>query len=433
VAQRIQSNYIILGKIKVPQIGTVLLSIHISLVIALLLVSYEFSLDFINTCIFCLIFLLSTGIHEGAHIIVDQILEKKINRKDNDPEIANEDRQQKTSLHTQHSPNTPSTPIITAHITTIGIWWNRPWRDRYTYLAGPLASLMVAIYILIIHQTSYPGDVLNVEKGFLPMKWERLFDFNTKIGMLFTTNFWLFLSNVLPSPPSDLGFALAYLSKTNSHLDKEEKAEEGDHYISSGQWLLFALVTISIFSGKLTLIFITGFMLFNAFRASIWRICARQAKDTKVITYVVPATELKVFNRSDSIESTLQQLATSHHDFFPIIEKTRISDNSPPDNDQTGIINSRSGLISCSVVGIVDRYNIISAITKGDGALPIATLAVTDIRDISPHESLEKLFEEFQIDDNAVVVVKDDNNFFGLLFPGKIMPILWTESLKDIF
>lgn len=410
MAPRQTENSLNLGRINLAHLGPVWFSIHLTVPLGIFFVCYDFGVTVSNTVTFFLVFLLAVGIHEGAHLIVEQFFGHS-HRKE--PRVASSLTGTPLDIGTTsdngHSSRNDQKenyhsipPPMTASLTVTGIWWSRPWNFRWTYIAGPIANLLAAGYIL----ATFAGD------GISSREWDALLMPQTLTGQLFLTNAWLGIMNFLSSPPADLGFALCHYYRP---IDKEA-AELSSAHIRSAQWILFPVLALALLAGKLGLIIGAGYLLFTTFRASVWNACIYNGQDSKVANYVTQGASLRSFRRADSIDSTLDVLMTAHQDYFPIVENIT--------RDQSGE--------SFSAFGVVERNAILSAIAQGEGHSPISTLIDDTIRTISADATVSALFYEFHPDEEAVCMVQQNGTYTGLVFPSKISHVVWIKSIKEL-
>ena len=410
MTQKQTENSLGLGRITLPTIGPIRLSVHLTVPLALLFICYDFGISVSNTIAFSLVFLLAVGIHEGAHLLAEQLFSLS---------------KQGTSaggLHTLggalylgpfSAPHTTPSPVqnqltlssapvspATASLTVIGIWWSKPWNFRWTYLTGPLANLLAAGYIL----ATYASD------GVTPREWEALLMPQTIAGQLFLTNAWLGIMNFISSPPADLGFALSHYYRP---IDKNS-SESSNAHIRLAQWILFPILILALLAGKLGLVIGTGYLLFNTFRASVWNACVYNDQHSPIAKYVTPAADLRSFRRTDSIDGTLEVLMTAHQDYFPVV---------------AGGTHETESVIAC---GIIERNAILSALAQGEGHSPVTTLIDDTIRTVSADETVTSLFYEFHPVEESVCMVQQNGTYTGLVFPNKIAHIVWIKSIKEL-
>jgi predicted transcriptional regulator len=404
VAPKQTENSLNLGRVNLAHLGPVWFSIHLTVPLGILFVCYDFNVTAQNTVAFFLVFLLAVGIHEGAHLIIEQIFGQTNRRNSTDGFFAaSKASDQPPSTHHAQREDFPSSgPPATASLTVTGIWWSKPWNSRWTYLAGPIANLLAAGYIL----ASYAGG------GITPREWDSLLMPQTLTGQLFLTNAWLGILNFISAPPADLGFALSHYYRPIN----KEGAQLSSSHIRSAQWILFPVLALALLAGKLGIAIGTGYILFTTFRASVWNACIYNGYDSKIAKYVTQSESLRLFRRADSIDSTLEVLMTAHQDYFPIVEG--------PVGEQT------AG--SISAFGVVERNTILSAIAQGEGNSPISSLIDDTIRTVSPDDTITSLFYEFHPDEEAVCIVQQNNNFIGLIFPNKISHVVWIKSIKEL-
>jgi hypothetical protein len=414
VTQRQTENSLNLGRINLPNIGAVWVSIHLSVPLSIFFICYDFGVTVSNTVAFFLVFLLAVGIHEGAHLIIEQLfghssrseLGEVSNEADDASAFDTQFSENKTqSIRNFHRANYPPFgPPSMASLTVVGIWWSRPWSCRWTYLAGPIANLLAAGYIL----ATYAGD------GITPREWDALLMPQTITGQLFLTNAWLGIMNFISAPPADLGFALSHYYRPIN----KEASELSNAHIRSAQWILFPVLALAVLAGKLGLAIGTGYLLFNTFRASVWNACIYTGQNSKIAKYLTPAAALRTFRRTDSIDSTLEVLMTAHQDYFPIVGSTQ------PDGEQQKE--------AVTAHGVVERNSILSAIAQGEGPSPITTLIDSTIRTVSADETVTSLLYEFHPDEEAVCIVQQNGTFTGLIFPNKIAHVVWINSIKEL-
>ena len=381
-------NSINLGRIDLPHIGPVWVSIHLSVPLGLLFLSYDFGVNAANTISLFLVFLLSVGIHEGAHLVVEQLF--------------GYNNQTTRSAKDDHRISTPTI----ASLTAIGVWWSRPWNFRWTYLAGPIANLLAAGYILAIHSAG----------GISPREWNTLLLPQTVTGQLFLINAWLGIMNFISSPPADLGFAISY------YFQKKDKgiAEPNNKYVRLAQWILFPILALAFLAGKLGLVIAVGYLLFTTFRATVWNACLHHGRDIKIFKYLTPAVELRSFRRTDSIESTLETLMTAHQDYFPITELNGHDSKNPETQNST------------TVLGVIERTLILSSIAQGDGQSPVTSLIDDTTRRVSADEPIASLFHEFHPDEEPVCIIEQNGIYTGLVFPNKIAHVIWVKLIDEI-
>lgn len=405
MAPRQKENSLNLGRINLAQIGPIWFSIHLTVPLSIFFICYDFGVTTGNSISFLLVFLLAVGIHEGAHLIVEQFFGHTSRRDPGGKSPASgTSSEQSHSIRSYRQGSSPPTSghPVSASLTVMGIWWSRPWNFRWTYLAGPIANLLAAVYIL----ATFAGG------GITPREWDALLMPQNITGQLFLTNAWLGIMNFLSAPPADLGFALSHYYRP---VDKEA-AELSSAHIRSAQWILFPVLALALLAGKLGLAIGAGYLLFTTFRASVWNACIYNGVDSKIAKYITQATALRSFRRADSIDSTLEVLMTAHQDYFPIVENRY----------------GEQELSAVSAFGVVERNAILSAIAQGEGSSPISSLIDDTIRTVSADETVTDLFYEFHPEEETVCMVQQNGTYAGLVFPNKISHVVWIKSIKEL-